>query len=281
MPNYAYVDKKYCNKIFAKTFIDDRGYQFGDSVYEVIIYRNGVFLDLMGHIKRLRNSIKRLDFKLRMSNKSLFIIIKYLVKINKINFGSIYIQISRGISERDHSYHNMKLNPVLIITTKKFKNDFEDLIKGINVILVKDTRWSHPDIKTVQLLPNVLAKTYAKNQLADEAIFVDKNDFITEGSSSNVWILTHGNILITRSLDGSILPGITRNTIFECAKKNKLSVKEKKFKVKELINAKEVFITSASSFVTPVNKVDNSIINNGSEKTFSNQLRKTYLNLYK
>ncbi len=281
MPNYAYVDGKYCNKINAKTFIDDRGYQFGDSVYEVIIYREGIFLDLEGHIKRLRNSLKSLDFIFKMSNQSLLIIIKHLLRINKINFGSIYIQISRGICERDHSYHNMKLKPVLVITTKKIKNDFEEIIDGINVVLIKDTRWSHPDIKTVQLLPNVLAKTYAKKNSADEAIFFDENDFVTEGSSSNVWILTQDNILITRSLDGSILPGITRNTIFECAKHNKISIKEKKFKIKDLINAKEVFITSASSFVTPVKKVDNLIINNGYEKQFSNLLRKTYLNLYK
>ena len=278
MPNLAYINGSYCNKNLAKTFIDDRGYQFGDAVYEVFVYRDGKFLDYIGHIKRLKNSLKSLDIRFKMSDKSLLIIIKHLLRINKVRFGLIYIQISRGIANRDHSFYKSKLFPVLVITVKRFKNDFQQSIEAINTITLKDTRWSNANIKTIQLLPNALAKTKAKSKNADEAIFVDYSDYITEGASSNVWILTHKNILKTRNLDGSILPGITRNTILKCAKKNKISVREEKFKIDDLYNAKEVFITSASSFVTPVKKVNETLINNGITGYFANKLRIEYFN---
>ena len=190
MPNLAYVNGSYCNKNLAKTFIDDRGYQFGDAVYEVLVYRDGKFLDYIGHIKRLKNSLQSLDIKFEMSDKSMLIIIKHLLRINKVRFGLIYIQISRGIANRDHSFYKSKLFPVLVITVKRFKNDFQQSIEPINTITLKDTRWSNANIKTTQLLPNALAKTKAKSKNADEAIFVDNLDYITEGASSNVWILT-------------------------------------------------------------------------------------------
>ena len=280
MSSYSYVDGKYCLKSTAKTFINDRGYQFGDAIYEVILYREGTFFDLNGHLTRLRNSLRSLDIDLKISNNSLLIIIKHLIRINKIKIASIYIQVSRGVYERDHSYINMKMKPVLVVTTKKIKNNFEVNIKGVKVITLKETRWSYPNIKTVQLLPNVLAKTEANKNDAYEAIFVDKEGYITEGSSSNIWILNKDNKLYTRDLDGSILPGITRNTVLNCAKNNKFSILEKKFKIQDMLSAKEVFITSASSFVTPVIKVNETLINNGVVGEFSYELRKLYLDLY-
>ncbi len=280
MSSYSYVDGKYCLKNTAKTFINDRGYQFGDAIYEVILYREGTFFDLNGHLTRLRNSLRSLDIDLKISNNSLLIIIKHLIRINKIKIASIYIQVSRGVYERDHSYINMKMKPVLVVTTKKIKNNFEVNIKGVKVITLKETRWSYPNIKTVQLLPNVLAKTEANKNDAYEAIFVDKEGYITEGSSSNIWILNKDNKLYTRDLDGSILPGITRNTVLNCANKNKFSILEKKFKIQDMLSAKEVFITSASSFVTPVIKVNEILINNGVVGEFSYELRKLYLDLY-
>ena len=143
----------------------------------------------------------------------MLIIIKHLIRINKIKIASIYIQVSRGVYERDHSYINMKMKPVLVVTTKKIKNNFEVNIKGVKVITLKETRWSYPNIKTVQLLPNVLAKTEANKNDAYEAIFVDKEGYITEGSSSNIWILNNDNKLYTRNLDGSILPEL-QGTLF-------------------------------------------------------------------
>ena len=275
----SYVNNKFCSLDKAKISVNDRGYQFGDAVYEVIFYKNGNFLDLDGHLKRLRKSISRIDFELKYSDSAIITIIKRLVAENNIKYGSIYIQVSRGEYSRDHSYFNMPLSPILVILTKKIKEDFKIIIPGIKVYTTFDDRWNNPDIKTTQLLPNVLAKTKGIKNGFGEALFLDKKSYITEGSSSNFWILNKNNILITRSLDGKILAGITRDSILKCAKIKNIKVEEKKISLDNIKDCKEAFITSASSFVTPVIQVDNIKINSGKVGEFSNLLRKTYLEL--
>ena len=275
----SYVNNKFCSLDKAQISVNDRGYQFGDAVYEVIYYKNGKFLDLEGHLKRLRISMSRIDFQLKYSDSAIITIMKRLVTENNIKHGSIYIQVSRGEYSRDHSYFNMPLKPILVILTKKIKEDFKTIIPGIKVYTTFDTRWNNPDIKTTQLLPNVLAKTKGIKNGYGEALFLDKNSYITEGSSSNFWILNKNNILITRSLDGKILAGITRDSILNCAKNKNIKVEEKKISLDNIKDCKEAFITSASSFVTPVIQVDNIKINSGKVGEFSNLLRKTYLEL--
>ena len=275
----SYVNNKFCSLDKAQISVNDRGYQFGDAVYEVIYYKNGKFLDLEGHLKRLRISMSRIDFELKYSDSAIITIMKRLVAENNIKHGSIYIQVSRGEYSRDHSYFNMPLNPILVILTKKIKDDFKTIIPGIKVYTTFDNRWNNPDIKTTQLLPNVLAKTKGMKNGFGEAIFLDKKSYITEGSSSNFWILDKNNILITRSLDGKILAGITRDSILNCAKNKNIKVEEKKISLDNIKDCKEAFITSASSFVTPVIQVDNIKINSGKVGEFSNLLRKTYLEL--
>ncbi len=278
MSLFLYLDGKFCYEEDAHISINDRGYQFGDSVYEVILYKNGYFLDMIGHIKRLRKSLLRIDFNLEISDKAIEVIMHRLMKENKITYGSVYIQVSRGSFARDHSYINMRLKPVLLIIPKKIKDRFSSKIKGIKVCTTKDTRWSYPDIKTTQLLPNVMAKSMAIKRGFDEAIFIDKNKLITEGSSSNFWILDKNNNLVTRSLDGKILAGITRDSILKCAKNNNINVVEKKISMTDVKSSLEVFITSASSFVTPVIQVDDIKINKGKVGKVSMLLRKSYLN---
>ena len=275
----CYVNNKFCSLNKAQISVNDRGYQFGDAVYEVIFYKNGKFLDLEGHLKRLRKSMFRIDFELKYSDLAIITIMKRLVAENNIKHGSIYIQVSRGEYSRDHSYFNMPLKPILVILTKKNKESFKTIIPGIKVYTTFDTRWNNPDIKTTQLLPNVLAKTKGIKNGFGEALFLDKKSYITEGSSSNFWILNKNNILITRSLDGKILAGITRDSILNCAKNKNIKVEEKKISLDNIKDCKEAFITSASSFVTPVIQVDNIKINNGKVGEFSNLLRKTYLEL--
>lgn len=275
----SYINNKFCSLDKAQISVNDRGYQFGDAVYEVIYYKNGKFLDLEGHLKRLRLSMSRIDFELKYSDSAIITIMKRLVAENNIKHGSIYIQVSRGEYSRDHSYFNMPLKPILVILTKKNKESFKTIIPGIKVYTTFDTRWNNPDIKTTQLLPNVLAKTKGIRNGFGEALFLDKKSYITEGSSSNFWILNKNNILITRSLDGKILAGITRDSILNCAKNKNIKVEEKKISLDNIKDCKEAFITSASSFVTPVIQVDNMIINDGKVGKFSNLLRKTYLEL--
>ena len=276
MPNISFVDGKYCNYQDSKVNINDRGYHFGDAVYEVVLFNNGIFYDFEGHINRLYNSLNSINIDFFYSKKSLKIIIKNLVNINRVAFGSIYIQVSRGIAERNHSYKGMNIKPLIsIIVSKKQNNISEDSI-GVKAITLIDNRWSRPDIKTTQLLPNVLAKTEANNKGAFEGIFIDSNGYVTEGSSSNIWIINYENEIITRAIDGQILSGITRKSIAQFAQLKNLIVKEKKFKKEDLYKSKEVFLTSASSFVTPIVEIDNIKINDGQVGKMSVELRKLY-----
>ena len=276
MANISYVNGLYCNIQEAKININDRGYHFGDAVYEVILYNNGIFYDYDGHIKRLFNSLKLINIKFHLSEQQLKIIIKNLFKLNRVNFGSIYIQVSRGVADRNHSYFGLNSKPVLTMIVSKKKNNISDDIKGVKAITMVDNRWSRPDIKTTQLLPNVLAKTYANKKNAYEGIFVDHEGYVTEGSSSNIWIINKNNEILTREIDGKILSGITRKTISQFAKNNNFKMLEKKFTKDEMLNSREVFLTSASSFVTPIIEIDNIKIGNGMIGKTSIELRNLY-----
>ena len=280
MPNITYIDGKYLNYEDSKIHINDRGYHFGDAVYEVIVFNKNIFYDFDGHIQRLFKSLTSLEIKFSLSSSSLKIIINNLIRLNKANIGSVYIQVSRGVAERNHSFHGLNIKPILTIIVTK-KSNIENNLNGVKAITLNDNRWSRPDIKTTQLLPNVLAKTLANKNNAYESIFIDDEGFVTEGSSSNIWVLNKENQLITRNLDGKILSGITRNSISLFAKKNNITVVEKKFTQIELYNAKEVFLTSASSFIMPIIQIDDQNINQGLVGNISLELRKLYFNNFK
>jgi len=276
MSNLSYVDGKYYNYADSKVHINDRGYHFGDAVYEVILFNNGVFYDFDAHINRLFNSLKSIEIEFSFTKKTIELIVKNLIRLNRVTFGSVYIQVSRGVAERNHTYDNLKVKPILTIITSKKHNTTNAIIKGVKAITIRDNRWSRPDIKTTQLLPNVLAKTIANKQGAYESIFIDDEGYVTEGSSSNIWIINNKNEIITRNIDGKILSGITRKTVAEFAKLNDLKVLEKKFSKEDMFKAKEVFLTSASSFVTPINEIDEIKVNNGIIGQLSVKLKKLY-----
>ena len=280
MPNITYIDGKYLNYEDSKIHVNDRGYHFGDAVYEVIVFNKNIFYDFDGHIQRLFKSLKSLEIKFSLSSSSLKIIINNLIRLNKAIIGSVYIQVSRGVAERNHSFHGLNIKPILTIILTK-KSNIENNINGVKAITLNDNRWSRPDIKTTQLLPNVLAKTLANKNNAYECIFIDDEGYVTEGSSSNIWVLNKENQLITRNLDGKILSGITRNSISLFAKKNNITVVEKKFTQIELYNAKEVFLTSASSFIMPIVQIDDQIINQGLVGNIALELRKLYFDNFK
>lgn len=276
MPNLSYIDGNYHNYYDSKIHINDRGYHFGDAVYEVILYNQGVFYDFDEHINRLFRSLHSIDIQFSITKKTIELIVKNLIRLNKISFGSVYIQVSRGIADRNHTFNNLNIKPILTIITSKKHNNINNDIIGVKAITVRDNRWARPDIKTTQLLPNVLAKTKANKQGAYESIFIDDEGYITEGSSSNIWIINKDNEIITRSIDGKILSGITRKTIAKFSKLNDLTVIENKFSKDEMLNAKEVFLTSASSFVTPITEIDNLKINKGVVGEMSIKLKKLY-----
>ena len=276
MPNLSYVDGNYYNYVDSKVHINDRGYHFGDAVYEVILFNDGVFYDFDAHINILFNSLKSIEIDFSFTKKTIELIVKNLIRLNRVTFGSVYIQVSRGVAERNHTYDNLKVKPILTIITSKKHNTTNAIIKGVKAITVRDNRWSRPDIKTTQLLPNVLAKTIANKQGAYESIFIDDDGYVTEGSSSNIWIINNKNEIITRNIDGKILSGITRKTVAEFAKLNDLKVIEKKFSKEDMFKAKEVFLTSASSFVTPINEIDEVKIDNGNIGQLSIKLKKLY-----
>jgi D-alanine transaminase len=276
MPNLSYIDGNYYNYYDSKIHINDRGYHFGDAVYEVILYNQGVFYDFDEHINRLFRSLHSIDIQFSITKKTIELIVKNLIRLNKISFGSVYIQVSRGIAERNHTFNNLNIKPILTIITSKKHNNINNDIIGVKAITVRDNRWARPDIKTTQLLPNVLAKTKANKQGAYESIFIDDEGYVTEGSSSNIWIINKDNEIITRSIDGKILSGITRKTIAKFSKLNDLTVIENKFSKDEMLNAKEVFLTSASSFVTPITEIDNVKIYKGVVGEMSIKLKKLY-----
>jgi D-alanine transaminase len=276
MPNLSYIDGNYYDYYDSKIHINDRGYHFGDAVYEVILYNQGVFYDFDDHINRLFRSLHSIDIQFSISKKTIELIVKNLIRLNKISFGSVYIQVSRGIADRNHTFNNLNIKPILTIITSKKHNNINNDIIGVKAITVRDNRWARPDIKTTQLLPNVLAKTKANKQGAYESIFIDDEGYVTEGSSSNIWIINKDNEIITRSIDGKILSGITRKTIAKFSKLNDLTVVENKFSKDEMLNAKEVFLTSASSFVTPITEIDNVKINKGVVGEMSIKLKKLY-----
>ena len=276
MPNLSYVDGNYYNYADSKVHINDRGYHFGDAVYEVILFNEGVFYDFDAHINRLFNSLKSIEIDFSFTKKTIELIVKNLIRLNRVTFGSVYIQVSRGVAERNHTYDNLKVKPILTIITSKKHNTTNAIIKGVKAVTIRDNRWSRPDIKTTQLLPNVLAKTIANKQGAYESIFIDEEGYVTEGSSSNIWIINNKNEIITRNIDGKILSGITRKTVAEFAKLNDLKVLEKKFSKEDMFKAKEVFLTSASSFVTPINEIDEVKVNNGNIGQLSVKLKKLY-----
>ena len=274
MPKFAYINNKFVNFRNAKVHVEDRGLQFADSVYEVIAVLNSKLIDLDFHLKRLQYSLKELNLKYKLNQKDLKKIFLNLLKKNKTSNGIIYLQITRGVQYREHKYEN-KLIPTLIIYTrnKKFNLPGKNF-KGVNTITHEDLRWKRRDIKTVNLLPNIIAANKAKKMKAYEAILL-QNGKVTEGTSSNIWIIKKNN-LITHPANSDILKGVTRTSILKIIKKTSLKLVEKSFTHKQLLDADEVFLTSSGSFITPILKIDKKKINNGKIGNITLKLAEMY-----
>ena len=274
MPNFAYINNKFVNFKSAKIHIEDRGLQFADSVYEVIAVLDKNLIDLDFHLKRLKYSLRELEIKFTINKKNLNNIFLNLIKKNKTRNGIIYLQITRGIQFREHKYQKNLIPTLIVYTRNKSFNLPGKKFVGVKTITYQDLRWKRRDIKTVNLLPNIIAANMAKKKNAYEAILI-QNGKVTEGTSSNIWIIKRNN-LITHPANSDILKGVTRTSLLKIIKKTNLKLIEKQFSHKQLINADEVFLTSSGSFITPILKIDNKKINKGKIGNITLKLAEMY-----
>ena len=278
MSRVIFVNGQYHDYSKSKIHVEDRGYQFADGVYEVFTVIDSSIVDYKQHLDRLYRSLSELKIKSPISKKAYIFHIKNIIKKNMIDNGTVYLQVTRGVEPRDFKYSKNIKSSITIIGKIISENKFNyNIINGINVKTTRDLRWKRCDIKSLNLLPPVLAKQYAFENNASEAWLLDKDGYITEGCSSTAWILDKDNYLRTSSLKNNILPGITRETFIKGLKKYKIKFKEKSFNFKDIKLAKEAFITSATTFVTPVNKVDSFKIGNGKPGNFA----PIFLDIYK
>jgi D-alanine transaminase len=277
MARYAYVNGRYVDHREASVHIEDRGYQLADGVYEVVGVRDGRLIDEKPHLDRLDRSLKELRIAPPVSRKTLCFVIRELMRRNRLRDGLVYMQVTRGVARRDHAFPTTPVRPSLVLTTKNTRHLGPDVGPGIAVKSQPDIRWERCDIKTVALLPNVLAKQAARESGAYEAWLVDAEGCVTEGASTNAWIVTGNGELITRQTDSGILAGITRGTLKSIADKLQLKLVERPFSLVEAKQASEAFITSATSFVTPVIRIDDAPVGDGKPGPTARRLREEYV----
>jgi D-alanine transaminase len=277
MPRIAYVNGQYVPQSEACVHIEDRGYQFADGIYEVCMVVNGAYWDMEGHLARLDRSLKELRMTPPMDHAALKVVMKEVVRRNRLKNALVYMQVTRGVAPRNHSFPPEGTPPALVITARRYNINAGDAraVSGVSVITQPDIRWGRVDIKTVGLLPNALAKQAATEAGAYEAMLV-RDGVVTECSSSNAWIVDGNGALITHPKGNSILGGITRQTAIACAEELQMKVIERPFTVAEAKAAKEVFVTSATSFVTPVISVDGARIGDGKPGPVAARLREAY-----
>jgi D-alanine transaminase len=274
----AYVNGRYVPHRAAQVHVEDRGYQFADGVYEVCEVWGGKLIDERRHMDRLERSLKELRIAMPMSRTALGMVLRETVARNRVRDGIVYLQITRGVARRDHAFPPAGTVPAVVITAKNYDLEKNELAAadGIGVISVPENRWDRVDIKSVGLLPNVLAKQAAREAGAKEAWFVDQKGFVTEGSSTNAWIVTRDGAVVTRPADHGILRGITRTVVLEVIAAHGLKLEERPFTMDEAHAAREAFITSATQFVTPVVQIDGQPVGNGAPGLIATALRRDY-----
>ena len=278
MPRFAYVNGRYLPFRDAEIHVEDRGYQFADSVYEVCEVRGGRLIDERRHMARLARSLAELRIPMPMSPRALGVILRELVAKNRIGYGVVYLQISRGLARRDLAFPSPQTAPTVVATARPLNMARNDALaqKGIAVVSVPDNRWGRVDIKTVGLLPNVLARQAAIDQGVRDAWFVDKDGKVTEAASANAWIVTPAGVLVTRHADHAILRGITRGVSLDVVKAQGLAVEERGFTLEEAYAGREAFETSATQIVMPVVSIDGHKIGDGKPGPVALALRRAF-----
>lgn len=279
MSRIAYVNGSYSRHAEAVVHIEDRGFQFADGVYEVWSVFDGKMADYDGHMTRLARSLTELRIDIPMTRAALTQVLKEVIRRNRIKNGIVYLQVTRGTARRDHPFPPPGTPPSVIVTAKNIpiERGEAQAKKGVAVLTQPDVRWGRCDIKTVGLLPNILAKQAAREAGAYEAWMVDEMGLVTEGSSTNAWIVDENGKLRTRDTQANILKGCTRTTLLEIIAEEGVELDERPFSVEEAKRAKEAFFTAAGAFVTPAVSIDGTKIGDGKPGPITTRLRAAYL----
>jgi len=277
MGRIAYVNGRYVPHGEASVHVEDRGYQFADGIYEVCVVVNGRYWDLEGHLDRMDRSLRELRITPPMERAALKVVMAEMLRRNKLRNALVYMQATRGVAPRNHPFPTEQVLTALVVTAKRFDIDQSDAkaAKGVAVISQPDIRWGRVDIKTVGLLPNVMARQAAAEVGAAEALLV-RDGFVTECSASNAWIVDKSGALITHPKGNSILGGITRATVLACAEELQIKVIERPFTLDEAKAAPEAFLTAATNFVMPIVSIDGTTIGTGKPGPVATRLREAY-----
>jgi len=278
MSRIAYISGLYRPTAQATVPVEDRGYQFADGVYEVCEVRGGRLVDERRHMARLARSLGELRIALPMSMAALSLVMHETVRRNRVSDGIVYVQVTRGVARRDFPFPVPAAKPSVVVLARSSDRTRLEVMarEGIAVVTMPDIRWGRVDIKSIALLPNVLAKQAAREAGAWEAWLVDEAGRVTEGASSNAWIVSAEGTLITRPLGTDILPGITRAVVIDVAGAHGMALAERPFTVAEAHAAREAFITSASQIVLPVTRIDGRPVGDGKPGPIAAALRRAY-----
>ncbi|WP_313604454.1 D-amino-acid transaminase [Rhizobium sp.] len=275
-PRIVYLNGAFLPENEAHVSIFDRGFLFGDGIYEVTAVLDGKLIDSPLHMTRLERSVREIGGHLPISTDEIVAIEKRLVEENKLTEGVIYLQYTRGAEDRNFLYSENLEPTLLLFTQAKTLEHVAAVEKGLKVKVVPDQRWERRDIKTVCLLPQVLAKRIAKAEGCDEAWMV-QDGFVTEGASSTAYIITNDDKIVTRGNGNAILPGCTRLAVLELAREQGLTVEERLFTVEEAMAAREACLTSASNFIVPITSIDGKPVGDGKPGPMFTRLRKLYM----
>jgi D-alanine transaminase len=277
MSRIAYVNGRYLPHRTAAVHIEDRGYQFADGVYEVVPVQRGKLIDEELHLDRLEFSLRELEIAPPMERGALKVVLREVLRRNDIQRGILYLQVTRGVAPRNHQFPT-GARPSLVMTAKRLKPvPGKYLEEGVGVITIPDIRWKRCDIKTISLLPNVLGKQRAAEEGAYEAWQVDPDGNVTEGTSTNAWIVTKDRKIVTRPLGPEILPGVTRKALLALLAATDHTLEERSFALTEAKQAAEAFLTSSSVYLLPITRIDGDKVGNGKPGDFSKRLRQLYL----
>jgi D-alanine transaminase len=276
MSRIVYVNGEYVPDEEAKISIFDRAFLFADGIYEVTAVLDGKLVEYEPHMERLHRSLRELDMAQPISDAELKEMHLQLMTRNNITEGLIYMQITRGVAERDFSYPENAKQTLVAFTQLKELLDPPAAKTGIRIITIPDIRWQRRDIKTTGMLAQAMGKQAAKEAGVNDAWMVE-DGYVTEGTSNTAFIVVDENRLITRPLSNAVLPGITRRMILKLAESGAITVEERMFTVDEAKSASEAFHTSASSFVMPIVEIDGAMVGGGQPGPVSRKLREMYI----